>query len=122
MEKMDVVKQVVTRKFLYEVIVDALHSNGFSTEPIKGGILIDLNNGYHAKAAISICDPEKVEGWRSEYAEQMEKNAQKATIRAEKEREKAEKAKARASKKNKDNTDNTDNTDSSEDVLVIQSV
>lgn len=113
MEKMDVVKQVATRKFLYEVVVDALHSNGFSTEPIKGGILIDLNNGYHAKAAISICDPEKVEVWRSEYAEQMEKNAQKAAIRAEKEREKAEKAKARAAKKNKDNDDNTD---SSEDV------
>ena len=123
MEKMDVVKQVVTRKFLYEVIVDALHSNGFSTEPIKGGILIDLNNGYHAKAAISICDPEKVEGWRSEYAEQMEKNAQKAAVRAEKEREKAEKAKGRAAKKNKDNADAAANDAAvDEDVLVIQSV
>ena len=129
MEKMDVVKQVATRKFLYEVIVDALHSNGFSTEPIKGGILIDLNNGYHAKAAISICDPEKVEGWRSEYAEQMEKNAQKAAIRAEKEREKAEKAKARAAKKNKDDANDAAANDAAandaavdEDVLVIQSV
>ena len=123
MEKMDVVKQVATRKSLYEIVVDALHSNGFSTEPIKGGILIDLNNGYHAKAAISICDPEKVEGWRSEYAEQMEKNAQKAAVRAEKEREKAEKAKARAAKKNKDNDDAAANDAAvDEDVLVIQSV
>ena len=101
MEKMNMKAQVTTRKELYDIVIKALGAEGYSTEPIKGGILIDLGEGYYAKAAISICDPEKVGAWRHEYAEQMEKNAQKAAARAEKEREKAEKAKARAEKKNK---------------------
>lgn len=101
MEKMDMKTQVIVRKNLYDIVIEALTANNYSTEPIKGGILIDVGNGYHAKAAINICDPEKVETWRQEYAEQMEKNAQKAALRAEKERDKAEKAKARAEKRPK---------------------
>lgn len=116
MEKMNVAQQVSTRKALYELLVNALNDNLLYTEPIKGGILIDLNNGYYAKAAISICDPDKVDGWRAEYAEQMEKNARNAAARAEREREKAEKAKARAAKKKND-----DSTVKNEDVAVVPS-
>lgn len=115
MEKMNVTQQVNTRKTLYELLVNALNNNFLYTEPVKGGILINLGNGYYAKAAISICDPDKVDGWRAEYAEQMEKNAQKAAARAEREREKAEKAKARAKK-------NDDSTVKNEDVATVPSL
>lgn len=101
MEKMTMKEQVATRKELYDIVIKGLGAEGYATEPIKGGILIDLGMGHYAKAAISVCDPEKVGAWRHEYAEQMEKNAQRAAAKAEKEREKAEKAKERAAKKSK---------------------
>ena len=101
MEKMNVANQVVVRREFYDAITETMWGKGYTTEPIKGGILVNLPDGYCVKVSVSVCDPEKVDGWRQEYAEQMEKNAARAAARAEKEREKAEKARERAEKKAK---------------------
>ena len=105
MEKMTVKESAETRANLYTVAIDALEATGLKTEPFKGGVLIDLGNGYFAKMAISVCDATKfdLEETRAEYAAQVEarnlaaeKAAKKAAEKAKKEAEKAEKAAAKS--------------------------
>ena len=102
MEKMNVKDQASTRANLYMMVSEVLEQNGMATQPIKGGRLIDLGNGYFGKISISVCDPEKVDAYVEAYAEQMQVNAERAAARAEKEAEKARKAAERASKKSED--------------------
>ena len=105
MEKMTVKDSAETRANLYNTAIGAFEASGLTTEPFKGGVLIDLGNGYFAKMAISICDATKfdLEETRAEYAAQVEarnaaaeKAATKAAEKAKKEAEKAEKAAAKA--------------------------
>lgn len=100
MEKMPVKVQAETRANLYRIVTDALESEKFPTQPIKGGRLIDLGNGYFGKVSVSIVDPDNVEPAIQAYADQMKVNAARAAERAEKEAEKARKAAERAAKKN----------------------
>ena len=99
MEKMAIKAQAETRANLYRIVTDALGSENFATQPIKGGRLIDLNNGYYAKVSISIIDPNNVEPAIQAYADQMRVNAARAAERAEREAEKALKAAERAAKR-----------------------
>lgn len=99
MEKMATKTQVETRANLYQTVLDALALNGITNEPIKGGSLLDLGNGYHAKLTISVCDPEKVQKYLDEYAEQQSKNATRAAEKAAKDAEKARKASEKAAEK-----------------------
>lgn len=105
MEKMTVKESAETRATLYNTAISALEATGLKTEPFKGGVLVDLGNGYFAKMAISVCDATKfdLEETRAEYAAQVEarnvaaeKAAAKAAEKAKKEAEKAEKAAAKA--------------------------
>lgn len=93
------------RANLYELALDAIELAGFETEPIKGGALIHLNDGYFAKLAISACDVTKfnLENTRAEYQAQLAKRAeaaQKAAIRAAEKAEKEAKAAAKKAKAN----------------------
>lgn len=107
MEKMTVKESAETRATLYSTAISALEATGLKTEPIKGGVLIDLGNGYFAKMAISICDATKfnLEETRAEYAAQVEARnaaAEKAAAKAaEKAKKAAEKAKKDAEKAEK---------------------
>ena len=105
MEKMTVKESAETRATLYNTAINALEATGLKTEPFKGGVLVDLGNGYFAKMAISVCDATKfdLEETRAEYAAQVEarnvaaeKAAAKAAEKAKKDAEKAEKAAAKA--------------------------
>ena len=108
MDKMSVAKQAETRKALYAIAIKALNDAGFVTEPFVKGILIELEEGYFAKMAISINDATKfdLDETRAEYQEKVEKArvatekaAQKASEKvAEDERKAAEKA-AKAAEK-----------------------
>ena len=98
-EKMTTMEQVETRANLYRLATEAFESEGFATQPIKGGRLIGLGNGHYAKVAISICDPDKVDNAIQAYADQMRVNAAHAAERAAKAEEKACKAAARAAKR-----------------------
>ena len=104
MEKMTVKDSAETRANLYNTAIEAFETEGLKTEPFKGGVLIDLGNGYFAKMAISVCDATKfdLEETRAEYAAQVEarnaaaeKAATKAAEKAKKDAEKAEKAAAK---------------------------
>ena len=97
--KMETKEQVATRARLYDAITEKLTSLGMDTETIKGGRLIDLGNGFFARVQVSICDVEKVPEYRAEYAEQLQKDAEKAIEKARKADEKAAKAAERAAKK-----------------------
>lgn len=97
--KMDTISAAAFRANIYDIIAKALEENGMTTEPIKGGRLIDLGNGYYGKIAVSICDPAKIGTWREEYAEQLRKKAERAQAHADKEAEKARKAAEKAAKK-----------------------
>ena len=99
LEKMATAAAVETRANLYNIAISAFEKNGISAAPIKGGSLLDLGNGYHAKLTISICDPTKVGSYVEAYAEQQAKNAERAAAAAEKAEEKARKAEERAAKK-----------------------
>jgi hypothetical protein len=107
MEKMTVKESAETRATLYSIAISALEATGLKTEPFKGGVLIDLGNGYFAKMAISICDATKfnLEETRAEYAAQVEARnaaAEKAAAKAaEKAKKAAEKAKKDAEKAEK---------------------
>lgn len=98
-EKMPVKAQTEVRANLYRLATDVLESNGYPTQPIKGGRLIDLGEGYYGKISISICDPDKVDDAIQAYAAQMKVNAARAAERAKKEEEKAKKAAERAAKR-----------------------
>lgn len=98
-EKMSTVEAIETRKTLYAISTEALNMAGYETQPVKGGSLINLGNGHYAKLAISVCDPSKVDGYITEYAEQQAKNAQRAAEAAAKAEEKARKAAERAAKR-----------------------
>lgn len=87
---MNTIEQIGTRKHLYEILSATLENDNMMTEPVKGGRLIDLNNGYFAKFAVSICDPEKVEKYRNEYADQLRKNAEREAERKAKKEPKDE--------------------------------
>lgn len=102
LEKMPLADAAAIRSQLYDMSSEVFEQNGMATEPIKGGRLINLGNGYFARFSVSICEPEKVDKWRNEYAEQLQKNAEKAQARADKEAEKARKAAERAAKKHKE--------------------
>lgn len=99
MEKMAVKDQATTRANVYGLVTEILEQNGMPTQPIKGGRLIDLGNGYFGKISVSVCDPSKVDEYVQAYAEQMQVNAERAQARAEKEAEKARKAEERATKR-----------------------
>ena len=99
LEKMAVKAQAETRANLYRIVTDALEVEKFPTQPIKGGRLIDLGNGYYGKVSISIIDPSNVEPAIQAYADQMRINAARAAERAEREAEKARKAAERAAKR-----------------------
>ena len=45
-EKMTTMEQVETRANLYRLATEAFESEGFATQPIKGGRLIGLGNGH----------------------------------------------------------------------------
>lgn len=90
---------VAVRAQAYDVITEALASVGMETEPIKGGRLVDLGNGFFGRVQFSVCETEKVQGYRDEYAEQLQKDAEKAIERAKKADEKAAKAAERAAAK-----------------------
>lgn len=98
MNKMSMKEQAEVRANLYGMAEKVLNDNGYYTEPIKGGMLIDIGNGRYAKMSVSICDSDKVDKWREEYAESMAKKADKAEAKAERERLKAEKAAKRVEK------------------------
>ena len=93
MDKMNKVTEAETRKHLYEVALDALARDGYTTEVIKDGALIHLPDGYFAKVKISICDATKfdLDKVRADYQDQLQKRAEAAEKRAIKAREKAEK-------------------------------
>lgn len=59
MDKMTVKDSAETRANLYNTAIDAFEASGLTTEPFKGGVLVDLGNGYFAKMAISVCDATK---------------------------------------------------------------
>ena len=99
LEKMAVKAQAETRAHLYRIVTDALEVEKLPTQPIKGGRLIALGNGYYGKVSISIIDPSNVEPAIQAYADQMRVNAARAAERAEKEAEKARKAAERAAKR-----------------------
>ena len=99
LEKMGTAEATETRANLYNIAIAAFEQNGISAAPIKGGSLLNLGNGYHAKFTISICDPAKVDSYVEAYAEQQAKNAERAAVRAAKAEEKAAKAAERAAKK-----------------------
>ncbi len=100
MEKLSVKEAAETRANLYAVTREAIENAGLNTEPIKGGVLIALPDGYFAKMAISICDATKfdVEEARSEYQAQLKARAEAAEKALAKEAEKAAKAAAKAAK------------------------
>ena len=102
--KMDTISAAAFRTNIYDIVTKTLEENGMATEPVKGGRLIDLGNGYYGKIAVSICDPAKIEIWREEYAEQLRKKAERAQAHADKEAEKARKAAEKAAKKNTEKT------------------
>ena len=111
MDKMSIKDATDVRVNLYGVTIDALQNEGFVVEPIKGGSLIHLGNGYFAKMAISVCDASKfdLEATRAEYAEAVAtrkvkteeakaKAEAKEAAKAEREAAKAEKEAAKAAK------------------------
>lgn len=98
MDKMSMKEQAEVRVNLYSMAEKVLNDNGYYTEHIKGGMLINIGNGRYAKMSVSICDSDKVDKWREEYAESMAKKADKAEAKAERERLKAEKAAKRVEK------------------------
>ena len=85
MEKMSVKAQAETRANLYQVTGDALRAAGKNIEPFKGGILIDLGEGYWGKMNIAVCDATKfdIEEARTEYQEKLTRDAEKAQKRRE---------------------------------------
>ena len=100
MEKMNKAVEAEVRKNLYEVALDALAREGFTTEVIKDGALIHLPDGYFAKVKVSICDATKfdLDVTRAEYQELLQKRAEAAEKKAQKAREKAEKEAVKAIK------------------------
>lgn len=100
MDKMTVKAQAETRANLYQLTSDALQNAGKATEPFKGGVLIDLGEGYWAKMNITVCDATKfdLEATRTEYQAALAAKAEKAQKRAEKLAKDAEKAAAKAAK------------------------
>jgi hypothetical protein len=103
MEKMSVKAQAETRANLYQVTSEALRAAGKNIEPFKGGVLIDLGEGYWGKMNIAVCDASKfdVQVARAEYQDKLTKDAEKAQKRAEKLAKDAEKAAAKAEKAEK---------------------
>lgn len=101
MEKLSVKEATATRVELYGIATAALDAQGFVTEPIKGGSLVDLGNGYFAKLTISVCDASKldVDALRAEYTEAVEKRAAKAVEAQAKAAVKAAKAAEREAAK-----------------------
>lgn len=99
LEKMSTGEAAETRANLYNIAISAFEQNGIAAIPIKGGSLLDLGNGYHAKLAVSVCDPKKVGSYIEAYAEQQAKNAARMAERAARAEEKARKAAERAAKK-----------------------
>ena len=86
MEKMPVAQQTEIRKNVYGLIVDTLNQSGFTTEPVKGGVLVDLGEGYFGTVSFSVHDATKfdVETVRALYQESLEKKAEKAAKAAAK--------------------------------------
>lgn len=100
MEKMSVKAQAETRANLYQVTEAALINAGKETEPFKGGILVNLGEGYWAKMNITVCDATKfdIDAVRAEYQASLDAKAEKAAKHAEKLAKEAEKAAAKAAK------------------------
>lgn len=86
MEKMPTTQQAEVRKNVYGLIVETLNMNGFNTEPVKGGVLVDLGEGYFGTVSFSVHDATKfdVETVRALYQESLEKKAEKAAKAAAK--------------------------------------
>ena len=94
--KMPVKEAAELRANLYEIAINAFNAHGMTGVPIKGGNLLTIRDGVHAKVSISIVDEGKVDKYLTEYAEQQDKNAARAADRAAKAEEKAQKAAERA--------------------------
>lgn len=94
--KMPVKEAAELRANLYEIALKAFGAEGMNGVPIKGGTLLTIRDGVHAKVSISIVDESKVDKYLTEYAEQQDKNAARAAERAAKAEEKAQKAAERA--------------------------
>lgn len=99
---MTIKEQAIVRSNFYRAIEDMIESTmGCETEPFKGGLLVNLEDGNYVKINVAVANPDKfsVEDARQEYAEilavraeRAEKARLKAEERARKERDKAEKA------------------------------
>ena len=100
MDKMGIKEATEIRSQLYSLVNEELNASGFETEPIKGGVLIHLPDGYFAKLAISINDATKfdLEAVREEYNLVIENRTKRAEEAKEKARIKEEKAAAKAAK------------------------
>jgi len=95
---MEFKEAVAARANLYDIATEAFDVAGISSEPVKGGRLLDLGDGNFAKVQISICAQDKVQKYREEYADQCAKNAARAEEKATKEADKAAQAAAKAGK------------------------
>lgn len=99
-EKFSVAKQTEVRGELYDIVLSALNSNGYETETVSKGSLINLGEGQYARVQVSYCDPTKfdIEAERTAYSEKLAAAAARKEAQAQKAREKAEKAAAKAAK------------------------
>ena len=101
MDKLSIKESTETRVNLYEIATEALNEKGFATEPIKGGVLVSLADGYFAKLALSVCDATKfdLEATRTEYADIVAAREERAAKAKAKVEEKAAKAAEREAAK-----------------------
>ena len=86
-------EKAALRSDLYAIIEKAVRNWGaISVEPVQGGIVVELSSGAFAKIAISVCSDEKVDKWRKEYEEVIQRKTEKAQLHALRELIKAKKA------------------------------
>lgn len=93
MEMITPKEKAALRSDLYTIIEKAIRNWGaINVEPVQGGMTVELNSGAFAKIAISVCSGEKVDKWRREYEEVIQRKTEKAQLHALRESIKAQKA------------------------------